>query len=567
MHAPSRTHHEQGIVSPYLKTGLLVLLGLATVYLLAHAVTVLAAGITIGTIVRETIPAVLAAAAFLLVWAADMRGVTQGLRPKRLGIGEVVSILVMTILVGFFIVSLASFYSVTYLLVIGLAIVGVVASVILALTSDGPGPVVAFLLAYPLIAYLESEFNFQTVLVKVLTVGPFDYTPTMAFIWVLSLAVLLRKLATRQALTRTRLDLFILAWLFVLFLSSLNSRLPLESLQELFNDGTMVVLFFVIVNRARTRQDIVTLCVTLFITAFLRVAILSYFYLLLLQSNVSFGLGSSIFKLGVQEGTLGWLTYTLLPLSFAFVVCTPRIQAKLIFISIVALSMVLILFLRIRSAVIAGFLPTFIMLVNVRAKAAWYFSAVMVIGGVIALAAVAAPVWLDRFPSWSSVQGVESEQAQRLDLWQASVRMTLDHPLLGVGLRMFAEVSPQYLHRDWAAEGRESFYAHEVLLHYASAGGIGALAAVAGLHFVVFQTAWGIGRKNFDYRLRALALALFWAAWSMLIGGLIGGTAFVSGNAPNRFMGQIDQGVFFWVVVGLMFVIATLRLEDERAER
>ncbi len=564
MHAPSRTHHEQGIVSPYLKTGLLVLLGLATVYLLAHAVTVLAAGITIGTIVRETIPAVLAAAAFLLVWAADIRGVTQGLTPKRLGIGEIVSILALAVLVGFFIVSLASSYSVTYLLVIGLAIVGVVTSVILALTSDGPRPVVVFLLAYPLIAYLESEFNFREALAQVLTVGPFEYTPSLAFIWILSLTVLLRKLVTRQALTRTRLDLFILAWLFVLFLSSLNSRLPLESLQELLNDATMPLLFFVIVNRAHTRHDVVTLCLALLIASFVRLAILLYFYLLLLQRDVSFGVGASIFKLGVQMGALGWIASTLLPLSLAFVAYSPRFRAKLALLCLTAFSIVVLFAVRIRSAVIASFLPAFLLMIQVRAKAAWYFAGAMVLTAVLVLAVGTELLWLDPFQSRTSLQAIETEQAQRLDLWQAAARMTLDHPLLGVGLRMFEEVSPQYLHTDWAAEGRGSSYAHEVLLHYASAGGLGALAAVLGLHIVALRTAWIIGRKNADPQLRALALGLSWAVTSMLLSGLIGGAGFASGNAPDRPAGQTDQGLFFWVVVGLVFSFAELRPEDER---
>jgi len=562
--SPFRARAEQDIVSPYLKTGLLVLLGLATVYLLAHAVTVLAAGITIGTLVREAIPPVMAAAVFLLVWAADMRGVTQGLRPKRIGIGEVVSILVMTILVGFFIVSLASFYSVTYLLVIGLAIAGVATSAILALTSDGPRPVVAFLLAYPLIAYLESEFNFQATLAQVLTIGPFDFTPSLAFIWILSLAVFLRKLATRQALTRTRLDLFILAWLFVLFLSSLNSRLPLESLQELLNDTTMPLLFFVIVNRTHARQDIITLCVALLIASFIRLAILLYFYLFLLQHDISTGLGASIFKLGVHMGALGWIASTLLPLSLAFVAYSPRFRAKLALFCLAAFSIAVLFAVRIRSAVIAGFLPALLLMVQVRAKAAWYLTGAMVLTAVLVLAIGTEPLWLDRFQSWTSLQAIETEQAQRLDLWQAAVRMTLDHPLLGVGLRMFEEVSPQYLRTDWSAEGRGSSYAHEVLLHYASAGGLGALAAVLGLHFVVIQTAWAIGRKRFDPRLQALALGLSWAAMSMVISGLIGGTGFASGNAPDRPAGQTDAGLFFWVVVGLVFTTAALRPEGER---
>ncbi|MEK7872782.1 MAG: hypothetical protein AAB502_02850, partial [Chloroflexota bacterium] len=313
---PARSRREQGIASPYLKTGMLVILGIIAVYLLAHAVTVLASGLTIGTIVRETIPVALAMAAFLLVWVADLRGVTQGLRPKRLGIGELVSILALAVLVGFFVVGLASSYSVTYLLVIGLTIAGVATSVILALASDGPKAVVAFLLTYPLVAYLESEFNFQTTLAQVLTIGPFDYTPSLAFIWILSFAVLVRKLVTRQALTRTRLDLIILAWLFVLFLSSLHSRLPLESLQELLIDGSMPLLFFVVVNRARTRQDIVAVYVAILIAGFMRIAILGYFYLLLLGGrDISFGVGASIVKLGIQAGTLGWVASTLLPLS------------------------------------------------------------------------------------------------------------------------------------------------------------------------------------------------------------------------------------------------------------
>ncbi|MEK7872952.1 MAG: O-antigen ligase family protein, partial [Chloroflexota bacterium] len=211
-----------------------------------------------------------------------------------------------------------------------------------------------------------------------------------------------------------------------------------------------------------------------------------------------------------------------------------------------------------------SFAPVPLLMMQARAKAGWYVGAAAGLAAILVLSISAEPLWFDRFTSWTSLTSIETEQSQRLDLWQTAVRMTIDHPVLGVGLRMFEENSHQYLQRDWAAEGRPSFYAHQVLLHYASAGGLGALAAVLGLHIVALWTAWTIRRKQADPQLRALALGLSWALTSMVISGLIGGAGFAVNSPPGSPMGTLDPGFWFWTVLGLVFAIAALRPEDER---
>ncbi|MBI4308401.1 MAG: hypothetical protein HY684_06310, partial [Chloroflexi bacterium] len=323
-----RIYLDQFLASPYTKAGLLIPLAIILTYLLARALIILSVSLTIGVIVREALPVFLALGLFLLIWASDLGSLAHSLTFRGFGLVHLGVLLAVAALTAFLVANYASLYNPTFSLISGLVLAGFLVSIFLALTSDGPEAVMPFLLAYPFLAYLEADWNFRDVLVNFLTLGPFSFTPTLIFICLLFLAIVFRKVATRQALTGTRLDLFVLGWLFLLFLSSLNSRLPEESLQEFLLDGIPVLLFFIVVNRVRTARDMIVLGASVLIASLLRLAVLYYFYRVLLRTEVDIGIVSSILKFGVHMGVLGWITHVTLPLSIAFFVILrdPRLR-------------------------------------------------------------------------------------------------------------------------------------------------------------------------------------------------------------------------------------------------
>ncbi len=137
----------------------------------------------------------------------------------------------------------------------------------------------------------------------------------------------------------------------------------------------------------------------------------------------------------------------------------------------------------------------------------------------------------------------EGSIADRLDLWTVGVRISLDHPLLGIGPDSYALEFPDY--RDAVLPpGRAAFMGrfrpespHNVYLALADGLGLPALAAYLALTAGALAAAWRTARRA-EGEVAILAAAV----GAMLVGHLV----------TDAFMtAELAGSLLFWVLLGV----------------
>ncbi|WP_395692771.1 O-antigen ligase family protein [Nocardioides sp.] len=137
-----------------------------------------------------------------------------------------------------------------------------------------------------------------------------------------------------------------------------------------------------------------------------------------------------------------------------------------------------------------------------------------VLAGLCAAASVAVLVVVVALPGLVSVslhqKGVVADQnvSERLDLWAAAGRMTVEHPLLGLGPGAFA-----LHHQDYSTALPDDVnhpldVAHNTWLEAASELGLAGLTAFVAVLVLAFVEAWGAWRRRGDPVAAAVCAAL-----------------------------------------------------------
>lgn len=139
----------------------------------------------------------------------------------------------------------------------------------------------------------------------------------------------------------------------------------------------------------------------------------------------------------------------------------------------------------------------------------------------------------------------------RLDLWQSSIEMVRDHPLLGVGLDNFVYQYQQIYLRESAAAEPNLSHPHNWILHVWLELGLAGLVAFCGLVVVSVRSA-------------VPALARGRASWATA--GAIGALAdmLVHGSLDNSYF-LADLAFIFWLCLALI-VDPTLTAKSEGSE-
>lgn len=105
---------------------------------------------------------------------------------------------------------------------------------------------------------------------------------------------------------------------------------------------------------------------------------------------------------------------------------------------------------------------------------------------------VAAPdAWTNRFVAAKN-PNQDGTSKQRLDLWDASMRMVADHPLTGVGMNNFGQA---FVSEYRPPNYRGAFATHNIYLQAASELGVVAPFIVVGLIFLVLRRNWDTRRQ------------------------------------------------------------------------
>lgn len=139
------------------------------------------------------------------------------------------------------------------------------------------------------------------------------------------------------------------------------------------------------------------------------------------------------------------------------------------------------------------------------------------------------PAWRARFLTTFNVE----RNMDRLEMWDASVRIFADHPLLGIGPTRFPEVAPAYIERDnW----RRHATPHNFVLTVGVEMGLAGLLVLAWLGIRTARAIgvlWRLG-DAFSWGLAAALLAL-------LVNDLFGQGFFTS-----------QVGAVLWLTLGLV---------------
>ncbi|MBI4301942.1 MAG: O-antigen ligase family protein [Chloroflexi bacterium] len=165
----------------------------------------------------------------------------------------------------------------------------------------------------------------------------------------------------------------------------------------------------------------------------------------------------------------------------------------------------------------------------------------LVWGSMAAIAIVVAVPFLpwDRLLSTAPVE-------QRLNLWQASVKMVRDHPILGVGLDNFLYQYPKYrLESAWAEPNIS--HPHNILLDFWTRLGILGVTVMLWLQATFWSAATRLYRQWGSQGMGVITLALMASMVDFIVHGLIDNSFFL-----------IDLAFVFWLIMALTRAVARL---------
>jgi putative inorganic carbon (hco3(-)) transporter len=193
-----------------------------------------------------------------------------------------------------------------------------------------------------------------------------------------------------------------------------------------------------------------------------------------------------------QPNTLGQFIIMPIPLAIAFVVRPPGPHIRSVMIVCAALAMASLIASASRGSLIG-------VLAMVLVYLAWrpfrYFAAVaaIVFAAVIAMDFQPVAGWahIDKLTDRITRIGEPSDEAsvQRLEAYEKTPEMIIDHPIFGVGANNFRYAAPEY-DLNFPAFTNEFGQAHNTLLHIAAERGLVGLAALIWFAVALAQMLW-----------------------------------------------------------------------------
>ena len=238
-----------------------------------------------------------------------------------------------------------------------------------------------------------------------------------------------------------------------------------------------------------------------------------------------------------------------LPLAF-YKINSRRLFERLAGIALVPLFMVGVVLTGSRSGTLG--LLTVLILMAWRFRSRKLSMAVLVVLLLVTMLAAPSHYW----SRTSTIVDYQEERAaeSRIDLWGASLRIFLDHPLTGVGQGNFIWVSPRYTdnyYQIWTGQG---YVAHNMFLQFLAEGGLQTLLAFLAFLWLTFRSLRKV-RRRLTAEATADGLRDFSKAVEIgLIGFLVAGF----------FLSSAHLDVFYWILaLGPVAVTLTNRMAAE----
>jgi len=323
-------------------------------------------------------------------------------------------------------------------------------------------------------------------------------------------------------------------WLFIsllvyMFLNSFFSKQPLNSF--LLSLALSLVFYFYFFGGQRLAfydRKFFTTCFFLFSIGGIIVSaatLIRYFMLDLPRAKLFGG-----------PNSLGTLIIMYTGVSIGFLLSKGKLYSYLVF-PFLTVSVFALLATQSRGAWLgfAGMLFIF-MVVNYKKKIALVFLAIFLIAVCFLLTN---PKLYDRFLSIFSLE--KEGNMTRIHIWQASLNMFKDKPVLGVGLGVFPAVYPDYAPP--AASKEETFaFAHNIFLQMAAELGL--------IGFILFLLAFA-HIYFLAYRLATSGNPFYQGVFAALVGVLIH-------QQVDLPIWKTNIGIGFWLLLGLVAGLYTM---------
>lgn len=182
------------------------------------------------------------------------------------------------------------------------------------------------------------------------------------------------------------------------------------------------------------------------------------------------------------------------------------------------------------------------------------------IGGVLVIAIAATAAFFATSPAaWERIYAGNTTGSGRVDIWQVAWRVANDHPIVGVGINQFPQVSPHYVRQPGALDYVDLIVDKHIVVHnlylelWAETGIVGVLLFLA-IVVASIREAWR-AIKRFDAQGDVEMAALARTALLAVVGML--SASFFLSNIANR---QI------WILLALGPVLAEIaRLQARKA--
>jgi len=222
-----------------------------------------------------------------------------------------------------------------------------------------------------------------------------------------------------------------------------------------------------------------------------------------------------------------------LPLAF-YKIGSRTMLERLVSIALVPLLMVGVVLTGSRSGTLG--------LLTVLGLLAWRFRsrrlsmAVLVVLLVLAIVAAPSHYW----SRTSTIVDYQDERAaeSRIELWNAGLRMFVDHPLTGVGQGNFIWISPKYTdsyYQIWTGQG---YVAHNIFLQFLAEGGLQTLLVFLAFLWITFGGLRRARRRLPDGAAADDLRDFSWAVEIGLIGFLVAGF----------FLSSAHLDIFYWIL-------------------
>lgn len=413
-------------------------------------------------------------------------------------------------------------------LVIGLIfIIGVLAAFIFTMQRGDSKGLVILLLVYPLVLFVQHWFRWK------LSQDPYEVHSLNIFmpyeiIWLLMfLAIFAYKAINKERFKMLSIQKLFLLFGFFLFISAVCSPIPLTSFKYLYRDCILPLVFlFIFIERVKTINDFKWLLKGIIFSGMILVFIGLYFFW---RTGAFFTQPTDLFRSDIATTITGYLNLIsilaliLLPLIVSVYLYEKKMPIRIVYLIFLAICGGIILLSKNRSVQVALILTFPFLLLYAKAKLRYVFVPIVSIIAIAGLLRIPF-VWdmvTARYQKWfaggSFISNVLSADSVSIDLWRSAIRISLDHPLFGIGAGMWEDVYPAYASMPREVIQFSGNKPHSLFLQYFAFAGIG--AGLSLIYIYLYTIIRGVKRiiSLKEKNLYVLVVGLFWSVCMLFL--------------------------------------------------